>query len=297
MNVSGRGRTLGPNRSDTCIICDVRTRCESSPSEEVVMLRRVSLRVMARLKTILLLAIVFLLALNLVFPTRYTLKLVPVTSQDDTFDTRLPSREVKQVEPSHVSAVLTKANGTERATTSTRKATVQPSTEGSNHFLVQNPRERRPVHNVRWVEAPRERDWVKEEDAPMVGDVAGWHHFMWQEEEEREDYKAKHGSRLPSEEMKNLLQKWRSAGYKDSEFDDVFGGILSDQEHRGNDRPDPRRVNFHDPVQRMKYYKALRNKYADPALRRRGMGKASMFHKVVDSMWGGWFEGDGEGKM
>lgn len=265
-------------------------------------MRKVSLSVMARLKTILLVAIAVLLALNLVFPTRYTLKLVPVTPQDDMFDTHLPSREVKQVAPSHASTVLASVNRTERATVSTRKATVQPSTERSDYFIVQNHKNR-PLHEVRWVEVPRERDERKVDYADRRKNPMSWgpHHSMWQpedeEEKEEEEYKARHGSRLPNEEMKNLLQKWRSAGYKDSEFDDVFGGMLSkrEPEYEQDGRPDPRRVNFHDPVQRMKYYKALRSKYADSALRRRRMDKASMFHKVVDSMWGGWFEGD-EGK-
>ena len=287
---------------------------------------------MARLKIpLLLLAIAVLLALNLVFPARYTLKLVPVKSQDKMFDTPLPSREVKQVEPSHVSAVLPKANRTERETVSTRKVTVQPSTERGDHIPVQNHRARRPVHEVRWVEVPREHgevkvDYADKKNNPMVWDDAGQRHSMRQLEEEKVNYGVRHGSRFPGEEMNILFQKWRSAGYKDSEFNDVFGEMMRDQENQRDDRPDfkrvnfhdpikrmhadsahrrdqrddrpdLRRVNFHDPVQRMNYYKFLWSKNADSALRQTWMGRVSMSHEVVDNTWNGWFEGGKEGKM
>ena len=258
---------------------------------------------MARLKiSLLMLAIAVLLALRLVFPTRYTLKPVPVTSQDDTFDTHLPSREVKQVELSHVSAVLTKGSRTERETGSTRKATVQPSTARSDHFLVQNHREKGTVHEVRWVEVPRERcevkvDYADKKNNPMVWDDAGERHSMRQLEREKVNYGVRHGSRLSGEEMNILFQKWRSAGYKDSEVNDVFGGMMRDQEHQRDDRLDLRQVKFHDPVQRMNYNKSLRNKHADSALRQKWMSRASMSHTVEDNMWGSWFEGDKEGKM
>ena len=261
----------------------------------MVTLRRASLSVMARLKSpLLLLAIAVLLALSLVFPARYILKLVPVTSQDDT---PLPSREMKQAEPSHVSAVLPKANRTERETGSTRNVTVQPSTERNDHFLVQNHTARGPVHEVRWVEVPRERgevkvDYADKKNNPMVWDDAGERHSMRQLEGEKVDYGVRHGSRLFGEEVHILSQKWRSAGYKDSEVNDVFGGMTRDQVHQRDDRPD-----FHDPVQRMNYYKSLRNKHADSALRQRWMGRVSMSHKVEDNTWGSWFEGDKEGKF
>ena len=278
-------------------------------------LRKVFLTFTAKFKTTLLVAVALLLLLSMVYPTRFSLKLVPARRGDagayraakepvrDFVGPGLRSLPVATPPPSpggHATvvqvAVVPKSDSDHRSAPLLPAATA----EVTGHFFVSHengsklptpanlaPRSHEDAHDLHKNHPnPQHRESVNGEP-----------------EKEPDSNLHDRNDGVSTNRMRSLLEKWRSAGYKNPEFEEVFQDMMNrrkpkipvEQGETEQKWGDPHRVNFHDPVQRMKYYKTLRNKYSS-SLAHKKQNKEAMFRKMVDSMWNGWFEGEQDGK-
>lgn len=233
----------------------------------------------AWIKTGLLVVIAVLFALNLLLPVRYTLQLVPVTSTPPLQETILAE---KRSEPSVDNAAVTVQTPKESASVSTtgrRDETNKyvslgvalPKANEANRkeaetfasFLKRTLNDNKKVDN---------NDKVPEEKNKLVGP----HSTV-----SRDNFR-----RPRLIEQKNERER----------MDNFFGkreGYGADP-----DVPGPYRVNFHDPIQRLAYYRKLRQRLGGPDARLRLNRRQSVNRKdMIRDIWGGWFENDEDCKL
>ena len=302
---------------------------EAMVPRPTAILRKSFLTFAAKFKTVLLVAVAVLLLLSMTYPTRFFLNLVPARRGDDAGAYRAaeePARDSAGPGPRSLSAatpplspggrgtivqvaVVPKSDGDRRSAPLLAAATA----EVTGHFSLSHenwnkspappnlaPRSHEDAHDL----VVSDESHPNPQHREVVESVNG--------ELEKEPYSNLHdwNDGVSTNSMKLLLEKWRSAGYKNQEFEEVFRDMMNKrkpkipveqeevEEKDGVEQKwgDPHRVNFHDPVQRMKYYKTLRNKYSS-SLAHKKQNKEAMFRKMMDSVWNGWFEGEQDGKV
>lgn len=230
---------------------------------------------MAWVKTGLLVVIAVLFALNLLLPVRYTLQLVPVTSTPPLQEAILAE---KRSEPSVDNAAVAVQTPKEAASVSRRDET--------NKDVVALP-----VAN----EANEANRKETETFASFLKRTLN------------DKKKNDNNDKVPEE--KNKL-----GPYDPHSRDNFRRPRLMEQKHRREmmddffekregygadpDVPGPYRVNFHDPIQRLAYYRKLRQRLGGPDARLRLNRRQSVNRKdMIRDIWGGWFENDEDCKL
>lgn len=220
------------------------------------------------MKTVLLVGIAVLFALNLLLPVRYTLQLVPVTTPPEQAILAERRSELAETVLKETASVL-KAERRETLnnlsdTLSMANEAKQRETDSFASFLRRTLNDNKNDNNDK---VPEEKNKLDPRLDPHSKD-----------------------SRRP-----RLTEYKRETGGR--ERDDYFrqrgGGYGGDP-----DVPLPHRVNFHDPIQRLAYYRKLRQRMGGADSRIRLNRRQSVNRKeMIRDIWGGWFENDEDCKL
>ena len=300
-----------------------------------VTLRSVAACVVLRLKTVLLVAVAFLLAMNLVLPVRYTVKLVAVQQNLVPEPAYLERREPALQRPSEAVLAASTAVEVELAQKEltpgpARSAPRQPE---SDQFVEQEEgeeydtflsREDYVVSHEDPAEKPERIKSLSPAPPGLTAERDAAQATFLQEHRESQSEEKNQADQDQDEQkvaLKRLEAKWQDAGFSKSEFKQVFGNIEAmtdkaahdrmhrddvnerhrkemmkryyEKERRGEPRlPSARGVDFHDPVQRMAYYKKLKSKYAGAGMRMRRSEHAEHMKELINTLWGSWFDED-----
>ena len=230
---------------------------------------------MAWVKTGLLVVIAVLFALNLLLPVRYTLQLVPVTSTPPLQETILAE---KRSEPSVDNAVQAPKEAASVSTTGRRDETNKDVSLGVA-LPVSNEANRKEPETFASFLKRTLNDNKKNDNNDKVP------------EEKNKlgpyDPHSRDNFRRP-----RLMEQKHRRGMMD-DFFEKKEGYGADP-----DVPGPYRVNFHDPIQRLAYYRKLRQRLGGPDARLRLNRRQSVNRKdMIRDIWGGWFENDEDCKL
>ena len=216
---------------------------------------------MGCMKTALLVVIAVLFALNLLLPVRYTLQLVPVTTP--------PLVAEKRSDP-----VVTVQTPKEAASVSTTGRIDETNKDVS----VLSPNEANPKEAETFASFLRRTLNDNKKTDGNYGKVP-------------ED-KQQPGPHIRRPRLTEQKQK-----HGKEMIDDFF---WKRPEGYGADPnvPGPHKVNFHDPIQRLAYYRKLRQRLGGPDARLRLNRRQSVNRKdMIRDIWGGWFENDEDCKL
>lgn len=202
---------------------------------------------MSRMKNALLLAIIILLALNLLLPVRYTLQLVPLA----------PPTQQPISQERHEPAAQPPAPGKARLISASTVENTTELTQG-RPALKRKPGEKREAFMKRSL-SHNERSMSPAPPDPTI--IPETRHSTSQDR----DLRAK------------------KVGYD---------GTMDNRKRKDADPalPSSQGVNFHDPVQRMAYYRQLRKRLGGPGLLRQRKAERRM--EMIHDLWGSWFEND-----
>lgn len=261
-----------------------------------------------RLQNGLLLAIIVLLALNLVLPVRYTLRLVklePITHAigdtaavetqpaHDKFDPPNLSEKRSQV-PWHSKREPTPEHRDTADIEEKRKPVVRESKKEPEKRASVNTEDKPKV--VPWVNK-REPSMEKKDDV-SVEDKQG--HVPWQNRKQPTMAKRSSRDREVEERLRERSPLQPKLGYsmegkKDPNKDFYKLDEIKESEDVMEERKQ-HRVNFHDPSQRMAYYKRLRRKLVGkgPNMRSLQEQRSKRRMELIRDMWSDWFEDDSQ---
>ena len=277
-----------------------------------------------RLRSFLLVAVAFLLAMNLLLPVRYTIQLVTVQQNLVPEAAYLERREPALQPPSEAVLAAPTTVGVELA-----EKELPP---GPARIALRQPESGQLVEQE---EGEEQDPFLSRKDYP---------HFLAHEDLETiiKSFPPAPPS-LTSERdaaqttvkykvaLDHLKVKWQDAGFSDYEFKQVFGKMdkglrhdamadKADQDrmpgghyddsngHRRKERmevndkkektgsrqwPSARGVNFNDPVQRMAYYNKVKRKFADSNMTMQQSERAGHMKELINTLWGGWFNNSG----
>lgn len=228
-----------------------------------------------RLQNGLLLAIIILLALNLLLPVRYTFKLVklePVTEGIMVNPSREPDLEVSIVadEP----AVNRDGGGTNRRGKAPWQHRREPVAELEKRDAV-NVEEKQNLAT-----SHRQHGGGKPEGRPV---------FIEKRMSFNKGAEVKETN--PSKD-KVVSYEW----FEEKTFPPDPFHMESKRDYRQEDKKKSQRINFHDPSQRMAYYKNLRKKLVGGGPNMRSLQEKRSQHRMelVREMWDDWFENDNQ---